>query len=63
MKTAITITPTEIPMSTIMSGSRRVVIRSILVPAIMQLLGRSAWWMPEWLSKILPNLGTLKSEF
>jgi putative drug exporter of the RND superfamily len=33
-----------------------VVIRSILVPAIMQLLGRSAWWMPEWLSKILPNL-------
>jgi putative drug exporter of the RND superfamily len=33
-----------------------VVIRSILVPAIMQLLGKSAWWMPEWLSKILPNL-------
>ena len=24
--------------------------------AIMQLFGRSAWWMPEWLSKILPNL-------
>ncbi|HEY1593929.1 MAG TPA: MMPL family transporter [Thermoleophilaceae bacterium] len=33
-----------------------VVIRSILVPAIMQLLGKNAWWMPEWLSKILPNL-------
>jgi putative drug exporter of the RND superfamily len=33
-----------------------VIIRSILVPAIMQLLGKSAWWMPEWLSKILPNL-------
>jgi RND superfamily putative drug exporter len=33
-----------------------VIIRSILVPAIMQLLGRSAWYMPEWLSKILPNL-------
>jgi RND superfamily putative drug exporter len=33
-----------------------VVIRSILVPAIMQLFGKSAWWMPEWLSKILPNL-------
>jgi RND superfamily putative drug exporter len=33
-----------------------VVIRSILVPAIMQLLGKKAWWMPEWLSKILPNL-------
>ncbi len=33
-----------------------VIIRSILVPAIMQLLGRRAWYMPEWLSKILPNL-------
>src|SRR6201996_2013274 len=33
-----------------------VIIRSILVPAIMQLLGKSAWWMPEWLSKILPQL-------
>jgi RND superfamily putative drug exporter len=33
-----------------------VIIRSILVPAIMQLLGRSAWYMPEWLSKTLPNL-------
>jgi RND superfamily putative drug exporter len=33
-----------------------VIIRSILVPAIMQLLGKSAWYMPEWLSKVLPNL-------
>jgi putative drug exporter of the RND superfamily len=33
-----------------------VIIRSILVPAIMQLLGKRAWYMPEWLSKILPNL-------
>jgi putative drug exporter of the RND superfamily len=32
------------------------IIRSILVPAIMQLLGKKAWWMPEWLSKVLPNL-------
>jgi putative drug exporter of the RND superfamily len=32
------------------------IIRSILVPAIMQIFGKSAWWMPEWLSKILPNL-------
>jgi RND superfamily putative drug exporter len=32
------------------------IIRSILVPAIMQIFGRRAWWMPEWLSKILPNL-------
>jgi RND superfamily putative drug exporter len=32
------------------------IIRSILVPAIMQIFGKAAWWMPEWLSKILPNL-------
>jgi RND superfamily putative drug exporter len=32
------------------------IIRSILVPAIMQLFGEAAWWMPEWLSKVLPNL-------
>jgi putative drug exporter of the RND superfamily len=33
-----------------------VIIRSILVPAIMQLFGKAAWWMPDWLAKILPNL-------
>jgi RND superfamily putative drug exporter len=32
------------------------IIRSILVPAIMQIFGKAAWWMPEWLGKILPNL-------
>jgi putative drug exporter of the RND superfamily len=33
-----------------------VIIRSILVPAVMQLFGRSAWWFPDWLSRILPKL-------
>ena len=33
-----------------------VIIRSVLVPAILQLFGKAAWWMPEWLAKILPNL-------
>jgi len=33
-----------------------VIIRSVLVPAIMQLFGKSAWWFPEWLSRILPKL-------
>ncbi|MBS1889038.1 MAG: MMPL family transporter [Actinobacteria bacterium] len=32
------------------------IIRSVLVPAIMQLFGKKAWWMPEWLAKVLPNL-------
>jgi RND superfamily putative drug exporter len=33
-----------------------VVIRSVLVPAIMQLFGKSAWWIPSWLDRILPRL-------
>jgi RND superfamily putative drug exporter len=33
-----------------------VVIRTLLVPAIMQLLGKRAWWFPEWLDRILPRL-------
>jgi RND superfamily putative drug exporter len=33
-----------------------VIIRSILVPAIMQLFGRSAWWFPDWLGRFLPKL-------
>jgi putative drug exporter of the RND superfamily len=28
----------------------------ILVPAVMQILGRRNWWIPEWLEKILPEL-------
>ena len=31
-------------------------IRMTLVPAVMTLLGRSAWWIPAWLSRILPNV-------
>jgi len=31
-------------------------VRMTLVPAIMTLLGRAAWWLPKWLSKILPNV-------
>jgi putative drug exporter of the RND superfamily len=33
-----------------------VIIRSVLVPAIMQLFGKRAWWLPEWLDRILPRL-------
>jgi putative drug exporter of the RND superfamily len=30
------------------------VVRLVLVPSVMQLLGRSAWWTPRWLDRILP---------
>jgi RND superfamily putative drug exporter len=33
-----------------------VIIRSVLVPALMQLFGKSAWWLPGWLDRILPRL-------
>jgi RND superfamily putative drug exporter len=33
-----------------------VIIRSVLVPAVMQLFGKRAWWLPAWLDRILPRL-------
>jgi putative drug exporter of the RND superfamily len=32
------------------------VIRSLVVPAVMQLLGRRAWWLPGWLGRRLPRV-------
>jgi RND superfamily putative drug exporter len=28
----------------------------VLVPAVMQLLGKWNWWIPNWLERILPRL-------
>jgi RND superfamily putative drug exporter len=39
-----------------------VVIRSVLVPAIMQILGARAWWLPGWLDRILPRLSVEPAE-
>jgi RND superfamily putative drug exporter len=33
-----------------------VVIRTVLVPAIMQLFGERAWWLPAWLDNLLPRI-------
>lgn len=32
------------------------VVRMLLVPSTMQLLGARNWWLPAWLDRILPNL-------
>ncbi|GAA2749632.1 MMPL family transporter [Kitasatospora cinereorecta] len=32
------------------------VVRLLLVPATMYLLGRANWWMPAWLDRLLPRL-------
>ncbi|MGH3389630.1 MAG: MMPL family transporter, partial [Actinomadura sp.] len=33
-----------------------VVIRCLIVPAVMQLLGRRAWWLPSVLARRLPKV-------
>jgi RND superfamily putative drug exporter len=32
------------------------VVRMVLVPAVMQLMGRANWWIPRWLDRVLPRL-------
>jgi RND superfamily putative drug exporter len=31
------------------------VVRLVLVPAVMELLGRANWWLPSWLARLLPG--------
>jgi RND superfamily putative drug exporter len=31
------------------------IVRCLLVPAVMTLLGRSNWWLPHWLDRIVPD--------
>jgi putative drug exporter of the RND superfamily len=38
------------------------VIRMLLVPAVMQLLGERAWWLPAWLDRRLPRVAAERSE-
>ena len=32
------------------------IVRMILVPATMKLLGDANWWIPGWLDRLLPNI-------
>jgi RND superfamily putative drug exporter len=32
------------------------VIRTVLVPSLMHLFGKSNWWMPKWLERLLPTV-------
>ncbi len=32
------------------------IVRMILVPAVMELLGERSWWTPRWLDRILPDI-------
>jgi RND superfamily putative drug exporter len=33
------------------------VVRLILVPSLMQLLGDANWWFPRWLDRLIPKIG------
>jgi RND superfamily putative drug exporter len=32
------------------------VVRMVLIPSVMALLGDKAWWLPKWLDKVLPDV-------
>ncbi|NUS89638.1 MAG: MMPL family transporter [Streptomyces sp.] len=32
------------------------IVRMTIVPAVLALLGKAAWWLPRWLDKALPNV-------
>jgi RND superfamily putative drug exporter len=37
-------------------------VRMLLVPATMELLGQRNWWLPRWLDRLIPNLNVEGSE-
>ena len=38
-------------------------VRCLLVPAVMVLLGKRAWWIPGWLDKIVPHISIEGEEY
>jgi RND superfamily putative drug exporter len=38
------------------------VVRMVIVPALMHVAGESAWWLPRWLDRLLPNVDVEGSE-
>ncbi len=32
------------------------VVRMLVIPSVMALMGDKAWWLPKWLDKVLPNV-------
>ena len=36
-------------------GLDATIVRLVLVPTTMELMGKANWWIPDWLARILPN--------
>ncbi|HWJ81227.1 MAG TPA: MMPL family transporter [Nocardioides sp.] len=32
------------------------IVRMVLIPSVLYLLGEKAWWLPRWLDRLLPNV-------
>jgi RND superfamily putative drug exporter len=32
------------------------IVRMVLVPSTMELLGKANWWLPRWLDRVLPRI-------
>jgi RND superfamily putative drug exporter len=39
-----------------------VLIRCVIVPAVLRLLGERAWWLPAWLDRLLPVIALEREE-
>jgi putative drug exporter of the RND superfamily len=39
------------------------VVRCLLVPALMILMGKVNWWMPAWLDRVIPHMSIEGAEF
>jgi putative drug exporter of the RND superfamily len=39
------------------------IVRCLLVPAVMVLLGKRAWWLPGWLDRIVPHISIEGEEY
>ena len=38
------------------------IVRMVLVPATMALLGKANWWLPAWLDRVLPHVSVEGSD-
>ena len=38
-------------------------VRCLLVPAVMVLLGKHAWWLPRWMDRLLPHISIEGEEY
>jgi RND superfamily putative drug exporter len=39
------------------------IVRCLLVPAVMVLLGKRAWWLPVWMERIVPHISIEGEEY